>query len=281
MTPEISEFSYGFALTNEIVGWTALKAAPIFPSLIEEGRKGGGYDVRLDMPGVPLYLQFKRAECMSRRNSREIGKHKLPLSLPFYRFAVTQAKKSQQHELLRALDDGTNEVYYAAPRFHEIDEINKAWRAQAVAHRSIFVRPQTIGALGAEAHHVAYDSHRTYVLSEPRAIEPLSAADLANRLGVRLAEAKRPLRETLIEMNTSLDQAWERGKEQLLFGALIDEQSPYDSHTVAFRRPEVSTNSIVTRTPMPLFAENLQLRNLADKALQLFDAQLVVVQKGE
>jgi len=41
MTPEISEFSYGFALTNEIVAWATLKIAPIFPSLIEEGKKGG------------------------------------------------------------------------------------------------------------------------------------------------------------------------------------------------------------------------------------------------
>jgi len=40
MTPEISEFSYGFALTNEIVGWANLKAPPIFPSLVEEGKVG-------------------------------------------------------------------------------------------------------------------------------------------------------------------------------------------------------------------------------------------------
>src|SRR4051794_37173385 len=77
VTPEISEFSYGFALTNELVGWTALKAAPMFPSLIEEGKKGGGYDVKLDAPGKPLYLQFKRAHCMTRRSAREISSYGL------------------------------------------------------------------------------------------------------------------------------------------------------------------------------------------------------------
>lgn len=41
MIPEISEFSYGFALTNELVSWSKLTAASIFPSLIEEGKKGG------------------------------------------------------------------------------------------------------------------------------------------------------------------------------------------------------------------------------------------------
>jgi len=47
MTPDISEFSYGFALTHELIALAGepLRAAPIFPSLIEEGRAGGGYDV--------------------------------------------------------------------------------------------------------------------------------------------------------------------------------------------------------------------------------------------
>jgi hypothetical protein len=44
MTPEISEFSYGFALTHELITLAGqpLRAAPIFSSLIEEGRAGGG-----------------------------------------------------------------------------------------------------------------------------------------------------------------------------------------------------------------------------------------------
>ena len=64
MTPEFSEFTYGFALTNEILSWESLRTVPIFPSLIEEGKKGGGYDVRIDIPAVPLFLQFKRARVL-------------------------------------------------------------------------------------------------------------------------------------------------------------------------------------------------------------------------
>lgn len=100
MTPEISEFSYGFALTNEIVGWAPVGAAPVFPSLIEEGKAGGGYDVKLDMPGVPLYLQFKRADCMVTRRAREVSVYGLSISVPFYRFKITESGKSDQHELL-------------------------------------------------------------------------------------------------------------------------------------------------------------------------------------
>jgi hypothetical protein len=86
MIPQISEFSYGFALTNEIVAWSPLKFAPIFPSLIEEGKKGGGYDVMLDMPGVPLYLQFKRGYRMTRRTAKEIKQYQKRLKIPFHRF---------------------------------------------------------------------------------------------------------------------------------------------------------------------------------------------------
>src|SRR5260370_6663954 len=128
MTPEISEFSYGFDLTNEIVGWAPVAAAPLFPSLIEEGRAGGGYDVKLDVPGIPLYLQFKRADCMKTRNAREIREFHLPLLPPFYRFKITESGKSDQHELLLQLDDGSCLVFYVAPRFHELAEINHAWK---------------------------------------------------------------------------------------------------------------------------------------------------------
>lgn len=71
MQSKISEFSYGFALINELVGWVNLQAAPIFPSLLEEGKEGGGYDVKLDAPGIPLLIQFKRSECMTRRSAKE------------------------------------------------------------------------------------------------------------------------------------------------------------------------------------------------------------------
>ena len=128
MKPEISEFSYGFALTNELVGWVALSAAPVFPSLIEEGKAGGGYDVKLDRPGVPLFLQFKRSHCMVRRTAKE---HQAvvalggTLNVPYYRFPITEATTSDQHELLLALDDGSNLVFYADLRFPKTREIVK------------------------------------------------------------------------------------------------------------------------------------------------------------
>lgn len=276
MTPEISEFSYGFALTNEIVGWSALRAAPIFPSLIEEGKKGGGYDVKLDTPGVPLYLQFKRADCMKRRSAKEISRYGAALSVPFYRFSITESGKSDQHAMLLELDDGTSNVFYAAPRFHELEEINHAWAAKEVAGRSIFVRPKVIGALNSESHHVAFDSVRAYLCSQPKLIEFLTARNLAEQLVVRLNETKRPLRETIPELNIALGQAWNRARERSGEPRIRVMTSPAPSQAEA----EVQRAKVATRTAVPLTEDFQRLRDLADNALKLFDVQLVIVQKG-
>ena len=72
MRPNISEFSYGFAITSELVQAPgAVTAAPVFPSLRAEGQPGGGWDVRLDRPGVPRFLQFKPCDQMTRGTCRE------------------------------------------------------------------------------------------------------------------------------------------------------------------------------------------------------------------
>ena len=60
MKPNISEFSYGYALTDELIHRREINinSAPIFPSLYEEGQNGGGYDLFLDRPGLPLFYNL-------------------------------------------------------------------------------------------------------------------------------------------------------------------------------------------------------------------------------
>jgi hypothetical protein len=111
LLPEISEFSYGFALTNELVGWLELSVAPIFPSLIEEGKIGGGYDVKLDRPGAPLYLQFKRSEYMVRSWTKEcriVRDQRGQLNVPFFRFPVrSKVGAGSKHPSRRRLLQGS------------------------------------------------------------------------------------------------------------------------------------------------------------------------------
>src|SRR6185437_4816950 len=132
---------------------------------------------------------------------------RLTLRVPFFRFPITQSGKSDQHSLLLELDDGKNGVFYAAPRFYELSEIDQAWSRGEVAARSIFIRPQAIGRLDSDSHHIAYDNRQAYLCSEPRPIAFQTAAGLVKRLASSLAGETRPLLDALPQFNASLTDA--------------------------------------------------------------------------
>jgi hypothetical protein len=155
--PNISEFSYGYAITEELIHWygTGISAAPVFPSLYQEGQPGGGWDVMLKRPGVPLFLQFKLSDCMVRRSAHECAQGWF--SVPFYRMHVRPSRFSEQHEMLLDLENAGNEVYYSAPAFHRPWELNEAYLNHNVKNRSVWIRPSWIGPLPDEwNHHVAF-----------------------------------------------------------------------------------------------------------------------------
>lgn len=172
MKPNISEFSYGYAVTDELIHGhgTSVIAAPVFPSLYQEGQSGGGWDVRLERAGVPLFLQFKLSDCMVRSNAWECWEEWF--SIPFYRMHIRPKRFSSQHEMLLDLENAGNEVYYCAPAFHEPWELNEAYLNHRVKERSIWLRPSWIGALDEEDHHVAFkDPNDKMLCSKPREIK--------------------------------------------------------------------------------------------------------------
>jgi hypothetical protein len=293
MTPDISEFSYGFALTNELVGWMALSAVPIFPSLIEEGKASGGYDVKLDRPGVPLYIQFKRSNVMTRRSADEIKNHALPLNIPFHRFYITERNRSLQHASLMALDDGVNEVYYAAPRFHTLAGINSAWASKMVMQRSIFIRPSQIGPINDDLQHrVSFDDNVTYFCSEPKAIFASSIEEISRGITQKLKSDPRPVRIKLADWSQRLEQAVRKARfasDALDFSlptaARSDSQSALPRQSIiststAYRElPRTSaTEARSVRPDKALSPEQESLRRLSDAAQSEFNAQLIVVQ---
>lgn len=174
MTPLISEFSYGYAITDELIHGlhTPITAAPVFPSLHEEGQTGGGYDVMLPRPAIPLFLQFKLSNCLTTRNASE-SKAGL-LSTPYYRMHLRARKHSRQHELLLDLESHGNDVYYTAPAFHKDDELNDAYLTQNVCARSMWLRPSFFGPLpDDELHYAAFQdalADRFYCCSQPRVV---------------------------------------------------------------------------------------------------------------
>lgn len=172
MRPSISEFSYGFAVTTELLRVLGpVTVAPVFPSLRAEGKQGGGWDVRLDWPGFPLFLQFKLCDHMTRHTCKEA--RLLGSSLPCYRMHLRPTRLSPQHRLLLELEQQGREVYYCAPMFHDTEAFNDAFLQHSVCTRSIWIRPSDVGELPDNGdHHVSFEpGGRRWLFSKPTLIE--------------------------------------------------------------------------------------------------------------
>jgi hypothetical protein len=171
MVSHISEFSYGYALTSELIALFKLKGAgaPEFATQYAEGKKGGGWDLKL--PGLPIFLQFKRAARMVRRTAQEAGSFP---RLPFFRMYLHRRDQSDQHQLLLDLESEGNLVVYAAPAFSKAEELDKAYSSDAMAKSSIFIRPSSIGQLeDNDLHWVAFqvDPQVAVRCSEPHSVQ--------------------------------------------------------------------------------------------------------------
>jgi hypothetical protein len=158
MSPDFSEFSYGYAITEEIVA--SLKAfvigAPIFPSLYEEGQKGGGYDLKIPLTGKPVFLQFKLSDYLKKKSAREYQTGLL--NVPYYRMHLRPLRHSDQHNLLLDLEALGETVFYIAPEFHVPQELNDFYLRKVVVHHSAAFSPADIGPLpDDEAHYVAFE----------------------------------------------------------------------------------------------------------------------------
>lgn len=192
-TPEFSEFSFGYALTDSLISAlrVPLGRAPVFPSLIAEGSVGGGYDIELPSVPFPLFIQFKIPQVLNRSSAfRPTG-----YSTPYYRMPL-RTQSPNQHQLLLNLESSREDavVAYATPLFHELRSLDRWFVDKTVHQHSAFILPSTIGPLDDKHHTVSYrPGARTYWLrSEPKPIsipnnfEALLGKVLKARSAVRL-----------------------------------------------------------------------------------------------
>src|SRR5258708_5142001 len=156
MRPDISEFSYGYALTEELATRhrNYLTAAPVLPWLSQEGQAQFGWDLRLEVDGIPAFLQFKVGHRMVRRNAQECSRY--GWEPPFYRMHLRATRFSRQHESLVRLDLAGELVRYVAPAFDSALELNDAYAARTVADRSFWLRPSAVVLPDDREHHVGY-----------------------------------------------------------------------------------------------------------------------------
>lgn len=235
MKPDISEFSYGYALTDELINWqgTQLTAAPVFPSLYQEGQAGGGYDVMLQRPGIPLFLQFKLSHCMVRNSAQEV-KDGIFLP-PFYRMYLRPSRHSDQHEMLLDLENAGNEVYYSAPAFHTPEEFNEAYLLHQVQARSLWMRPSQIGVLPDDGdHHVAFAlGAPTYLYSKPRALDTRADSEGFNSVVAQAFEKRAAVslrRGALEEMAGQLSEIAEKHRHVSFESKRVSQARLADRH---------------------------------------------------
>ena len=188
MKLDYSEFSYGYAFTENLIRWASATpgGAPFFPNLIQEGQLG--YDVRIDFPSCPLYFQFKLPELMVRDTAAEISKHFLHgISTPFFRMHLIKSSLSRQHQLLIDLESRhPNSVYYTAPGLQCNQSFNAAYNSAAVHFQSVFFSPGEIGPLPDDNTHVVsyrYGLPYAWFRSEPREIRAFRFEDVVDQLG--------------------------------------------------------------------------------------------------
>jgi hypothetical protein len=188
MISEFTEFSYGFAVTHELVLLNSgnVLAAPEFPSLIREGQ-AGGYDVRLNF-GTFLFLQFKLSEYMHGRRAR----YRTLIGLPYYRFWITPRLQSAQHRMLVDLATTGQQVYYAAPTFHLQTAFNAEFQANTVVNQSAFINPAEIGYLADDDEHcVVFNPTQAYFCSQPQKLR-LHAGGSLKQLLIAQMEVLNP-----------------------------------------------------------------------------------------
>jgi hypothetical protein len=174
MRPYFSEFSYGFALTYELVNNSMhlIGSYPVFPSLVLEGRPGGGFDVHIPIVGAPIFLQFKLSHKLQRTSAAEWSL----FNQDYFRMYLRSSHYSRQHNLLLQLESNNRDnrlVLYATPLFHSEQELANYFLSNQVVNNSAFFRPSDIGRLpDALEHYVVFNGHSTtaYLLSDPKKI---------------------------------------------------------------------------------------------------------------
>ena len=131
---KFSEFSYGFAFTHELINHLpGITVAPQFPSLVEEAKVG--YDMKVPIWGVPMFLQYKLSEFLEGRAAKYWRSHRQA----HFRFEVTSPNISPQHNLLKDLADAGKDVFYVAPSLYELQDFNAAYRQNRISSSSVCV----------------------------------------------------------------------------------------------------------------------------------------------
>lgn len=156
--PGFGERTFEFCYNREFCRrfGAMLAAAPYLPSLRAE--KELGYDVAFRLRNGrftrSLFLQHKVSSYAESRRWNNWQFYDCYHG-PYFRFQIDTA---QQNTLFDSFDPTFGDVFYCAPRFHLVVELDAHYRAETIMAHSVWVTPKKIGRIVDDVqHNVTYD----------------------------------------------------------------------------------------------------------------------------
>lgn len=215
MLAKFSEFNYGHGITKE---WENeyeeyFLSIPKILNLKEEGKKG--YDTKLDILGVPYFLQFKLAKKLTRSNAKQWSHY----SAEYFRYKIYSRKKSNQHNLLKHISKDGYPAFYSSPKFIYHQKFSRYYKEGKLIAESKFTPLKNLPFIkDTKRHCVCYDlnGNNTNFYSEKTEIEPFEI-NIENLLGSVKKEKFQRLCdvETPMSFVEDIIQAIERAYELL------------------------------------------------------------------
>ena len=161
---EFSETQFSFCFTFDYIKqFLPFVPLPIFPNTVDEGRAGGGYDVKIN---GNLYFQFKIPvyyDLVSNfwRRDWDVFGH------DYYKIKLET--DTEQFRLLKVLHSPSNEVYYSTPAFHTSADLSTFYSSDNIVSNSSLFPIDSLPAHGSGHHHLIYSPGHNWgrLFSEP------------------------------------------------------------------------------------------------------------------
>lgn len=209
----LSEFSYGYGATREaeqLLATVGISTTPFLPSLLHETELG--FDVAFDRPGLPLLLQFKLGQLLTRFVRKDLTVPPPDIDRPFWRYKIDTAEIDGQFQmLLKAAEDGA-EVYYVAPRFSDWTDYIDYFKSGSVLENSLLTSPAYIRiALDSVhatdgPHRVVYDQDSCHVCSHPVKVDETRPQVFGEVMVASILRSEQSIRSQVKEIWSGLDR---------------------------------------------------------------------------
>ncbi len=148
---EFSETQFSFCFTFEYIKqFFPFVPLPIFPNTVEEGRVGGGYDVKIN---GNIYFQFK-IPTYHDLVSNFFRKHWNVFRHDYYKIKLET--DADQFKFLKALQNPLNQVYYATPEFYASAHLENYYLSNSIVTHSALFSIDNFPAHGSGHHHLIY-----------------------------------------------------------------------------------------------------------------------------